>query len=361
MNNWRGTLCGTLGIGALVAVGVWHAADPEMQPFCPLTFIDAATGTTPLPQLTVNRVYWSPDGRRILSLSRGKFDALGRLALHATAETIGFTPLDVVTETISCAALAPDGLHVLLGTGCGLLIWMDLQASKPVTLFKLPALTGFSAVAVADDGQRVAAATDTGAIYLFEPDGQNAMILTPDQKNSVAELHFSPDGAHLLSAQLDGRVTVWDLATGSAAQEFAGHEHGATAAAFLPDGKRVLSGGLDDTIRTWDRATGRELWRGKSGLYGVKALALSPDGATAACGGYAGKIILWDIQREQKKLEIATRASVIFHLSYSPDGASLAAAGTDSTIRLYDAQTGIERKGIEIDPTAQEAVATMSK
>jgi WD40 repeat protein len=349
MNTWRGALCGSFGIGALVAIGVWHADDPEMQPFRPLAFIDAATVTTPLPHLTANRVYWSADGSRILSISRGKVDAFGRLALHDTAETNGCTPLDVASEAINCAALAPDGLHVLLGTGCGQLIWMGLQASEPITLLELPAHSVFSATAIADDGRRVAGATDTGTIYLSEPDGQNAMILTPNQKSSVAEMRFSPDGSHILSAQLDGRVTVWDLATGKTAQEFAGHAHAATAAAFLPDGKRIISGGLDDTIRIWDRATGRELWRNEFGLVGVKAMAVSPDGATAACGGFTRKIILWDLQRGQKKLDIATPASVIFHLSFSPDGASLAAAGTDATIRLYDAQTGIGRKGIEID------------
>jgi len=349
MNSWQGMLSGCLGIIALVGAGVWHAGDPQVQHSPVSSVEDAGSATTPLPQLTVSRVCWSADGREILSLSRGGVDMFGRLALHDTSQTNNRLALDFIGEKIECASLARDGLHVLFGTGSGELVWMDVQSAEPIPLLQMPALTTFTATAIADDGQRLAGATNTGTIYVGDPAGKDFMILTSDRKSSVADLRFSPDGERLLSAHHDGRIIVWNLATGNATREFTGHALPAMAAAFLSDGNQIISAGLDDTLRIWDQASGREVCRRELDLAGIKTMTLSPDGATAACGGFARKIVVWDLARGEKKFEISAPASIVFHLSFSPDGTSLAAAGVEGMIRLYDAQTGTEQQGIEIN------------
>jgi WD40 repeat protein len=339
---------GTVLIAALIAACIWQTLDPEVRR-CPLLLLNAAgAASTRLPAISVSRMYWSADGREILSFSRGQFDALGRLALHDAGQSNGCIPVNVMGEAIHCAALAPDGRHVLYGTDRGRLNWMDLESGDPVTLVALPPREFFTAVAIADDGQHVAGATAAGSICVVETDGRNSVTLRADWQSSIADVRFSRDGAQLVSARLDGGVTVWDLAAGRVARELAGHGEPAMAAAFLPGGNRIVSGGLDDTIRIWDVSSGRELWRGGFGLRGVRTIAVSPDGSTAAVGGFSQKIVVCDLERRTKKYDIATPAPIVIHLNFSSDGTSLGAAGLEAMIRLYDVQTGAEQNVIDL-------------
>ena len=350
MKTWHETLAGVAAIVALVAVAVWYADESEGQPWFNTKL--AATGTTQaaLPQVCVNFVDWSADGKKLLTLSRGETSALGVLTLHDATGNVCRMPIDVSGDHVHCAALAPDGRHVLAGTAGGHLWWIDLDSVEMVQLVKLPESTAFTRLAIATSGRVVAAATNLGSIFVCHPPDQDAVLLASDRQSSVADVRFSWDDKQLLSARNDGSIAVWDLVSGSLRQELARHDRGATAAAFLRDDQRIVSAGRDDTVRVWNIASGKELWRGEFGLHGVNTVDVSQDGTTAAWAGFCGKIVVWDLARERKKFEIATPAKVIYHLKLSSDGTTLAVAGMEGTVRLYDVQSGTEQEGIEIAP-----------
>jgi WD40 repeat protein len=118
--------------------------------------------------------------------------------------------------------------------------------------------------------------------------------------------------------------------------------------AYLEGDAQIISGALDDSVRIWDLADGREVWRGEFGLRGVRALDVSPDGKTAAWGGFDRRVIVWDLAHRRKKFECSTAARFITTVRFSPDGTMLAAAGFEGTVRLFDAQSGVERKGLDV-------------
>jgi WD40 repeat protein len=207
---------------------------------------------------------------------------------------------------------------------------------------------------VAGDGSLVAGGTSQGLICLCEPGGSGPRILGVDRetslagqplalemaallqnalatcrKSSIANLRFSRDGKWLVSAQNNGRVSLWNVATGERLPEFIGHQGPVTAAILLADSKRILSAGLDNTIRTWDIADGREIQRQEFEPGDVKALAVSIDGTVAAWGGYSHKIVIWDLECGQRKFVVTHPAANISGLEFSPDGTLLAAAGTE--------------------------------
>src|SRR5438128_2641980 len=57
----------------------------------------------------------------------------------------------------------------------------------------------------------------------------------------------------------DKVLRMWNVSTGAAAGEFAGHEDGIETAAWSPDGQLIATGGWDRTIRVWSTRTGAEL------------------------------------------------------------------------------------------------------
>ena len=361
-------------VASTVIGGLWCANDMALQDMPKLLF-KSSEDQPPLPNVTVNRLDWSADGEALNWVLFGEPDGMRSLARYeAGTECIRRILVDT-PEQIIATAFAHDGRHVLLGTCDGKLNWVELESCSRMTLVESQATrarSAFTAVAVADDGSLLAGGTETGLIYVCDPEDRTIRILTgegqrfplgmhlspgstasqqgcssPSAQSSVSDLQFSTDRRWLVSAQNNGTIGLWDLATGELLQQFVGHRGPATAAALLPNGKQILSTGLDDTVRLWDIFSGNETWRGEFGLGGALCVAVSADGATAAWAGYGRKIIVWDLEHQQKKFELTTPATIVPDLEFSPDGSLLAAAGKEGSIRLYDVQTGAEKKRIQ--------------
>ena len=107
-------------------------------------------------------------------------------------------------------ALTPDGGRLATVSEDGMLRVWEVATGKPVSAWKVG---GFpTAVALSDDGTRVAASTDS-----------------------------------------DPAVQVWDLAAGRVTAKLPGHPDGARDLAFAPDGKLLYSAALD-VVRVWKLA-----------------------------------------------------------------------------------------------------------
>jgi DNA-binding SARP family transcriptional activator/WD40 repeat protein len=73
----------------------------------------------------------------------------------------------------------------------------------------------------------------------------------PEAAGGALAVAFSPDGDTAATAGSDGRVTLWDPATGAALDTFAGHAGAANGIAFSPDGRTLYASSLDGTVLAW--------------------------------------------------------------------------------------------------------------
>src|SRR5262245_27022515 len=156
----------------------------------------------------------------------------------------------------------------------------------------------------------------------------------------VYSVAFSPDGSILASGGSDGRVVLWEAATGREMRQIALGPGVLNALVFTSDGKRLLTGGSGGPIRLLETATGKELRRFQ-GLTGqVSALALSPDDRFVVSAGPNPTLRLWDVDTGKEVRQFTAQRGAITSVVFCPDGKHFVSAGPDDGVRLWEAATG---------------------
>jgi hypothetical protein len=110
----------------------------------------------------------------------------------------------------------------------------------------------------------------------------------------VTGIRTSLDGKLLVTPTGDGKVRLWEMATGRKVVEVSVSSGSVPVALLLPDGRTLLVGQWGG-VRAWDLAAGKERgwFRGHQG--DVLRMTLSPDGRLLATGSSDTTALLWDV------------------------------------------------------------------
>ena len=112
-------------------------------------------------------------------------------------------------------------------------------------------------------------------------------------------MRFSPDGKTLVSANVDGTVTVLDAASATPRDTLHGHADAVQQPVFSPDGTTLYTVSADGTAIAWDLTGTRSMRRSftftgdREGERDVPG-RFSPDGRLIAVGLAEKGVALWD-------------------------------------------------------------------
>jgi WD40 repeat protein len=179
-----------------------------------------------------------------------------------------------------------------------------------------------------------------------------ATLASAPPMRSVA---YSADGTKILTAAANGRIRIFDAASGAQLAAFAGAGT-LNSAAFSRDGTRIVTANDDGTVRILDADSGkvaRVLTPPGSNGYAASSAAFSPDG-TLIVSTYADGIArIWDARTGRLRHTLTNeRYLVLLDAAFSPNSKLLVTASSDGAAWIYNAQTGkklnlvLARKGL---------------
>jgi len=148
---------------------------------------------------------------------------------------------------------------------------------------------------------------------------------------------FSPDGKKLATAGInDSSYRIWDVQAGKVLVTGAdAHDNWVTDVAFLDDGKRLATCGREGKVKIWDAASGK-LDKTIEGLSeeGCEAIAVSKDSKKLlATDGKGVAVIEIDTGKILHRFEDHT--DVVTAVAFLPDGTKALSAGKDATLRMW--------------------------
>ncbi|WCD91083.1 hypothetical protein KPP03845_200044 (plasmid) [Streptomyces xanthophaeus] len=171
----------------------------------------------------------------------------------------------------------------------------------------------------------------------------------------AAAIATAPDGTWLATGDgYDGRVHIWDTATGRNVTTFAGRTNRVSprapegtwmadrvsTVAISPDGTWLAAAHGDGTVRIWDMATTQNTTILSSPLRPANAMAISPDGTWLAAGYGDGTVRIWDTATWRNTTILTCHDSSVLAVAIAPDGTWLATANRDGVVRIWDTTTG---------------------
>lgn len=239
---------------------------------------------------TVSEAMFSPDGRRLVTISADKTARLWDVATGALLSTWRGHQGAILT-----AAFSPDGHRVLTGSYDG-----------TAQLWSVPERPAFPEA----PGP---ASQETGAALLT--------LQGLDRYGAVTRVGFSADGAVLLTAGLYRPVQRWAAATGALLSNLEVEDNRTSEFEFSPDGRLVLTttGWRFGEVNLWDTGTGAR--RGTYKLDRViESFRLTASGTRLLTASSTGQ--LWDTRTGELLVRFTDPRLVYARIvALSPDGA----------------------------------------
>jgi WD40 repeat protein len=262
------------------------------------------------------------------------------------------------------------GKHLVSAGSDRKMVWWDAATRRPVRAVDNAHAKWIRQLALAPDGGTVASVGDDMICRLWDAEaGRVTRELRghPEKtrhhyRSKLFACAFAPGGKLLATADQEGRIVVWEAASGKqaavcSAPDFyewdrsaeVGNAHsfgGVRSLAFSPDGQSLAAGGIDNhdaaiiagtaMVQVFDWRTGQKTHEFKAGGNGVvENLRFHPGGEWllgALGAGAAGKLLFYDLAQKKVLKEVAV-PMLVFGVALNETGDVIDTVGRGQVVR----------------------------
>jgi WD40 repeat protein len=300
---------------------------------------------------------WSPSGKNISTIRNDSLASFGGICSIATGPTSTVAlgtmdkklivlrpgdakPLELPFDSsISDLDLSPNDLEVALGLDNGTAAIVSVADGQVSKIF---GKTGDDVkLAYSPDGTTIVTGSSNGDVSFWSgPDYATPRTIKVGQ-DAISDLAFSPDGAHLAVAEVDGRnARVLNVFSGEQEILLGAHRSGIAAIAYSKDGSQVLTAAYDGTAKVWDV-------RDRSGTPPVSmqpgkiaVAASSADTALFVVGAADGSAGFWRKDHNESFWPLPNKGAAITAVAISPDKKRAMLGYKTGAATVFDIATG---------------------
>ncbi|HEX4422851.1 MAG TPA: protein kinase [Kofleriaceae bacterium] len=281
---------------------------------------------------------FDPTGHRIVTT-----DDQGAVVWDAANHQRLFT-LTHSGDTVYDATYTPNGNLIVTAGGDGTVGIWDAVTGAPVrSLHGRAKKPRYYLVAVTPDGKRIAALDAGGeAIHVWDASTGAMLADLPNGGSLYPGLVFSPDGRWLASIGPDV-AHIFDTRTWAPVRTMPNVHH----FAFDATGTRLITGNLRGDASIWDIATGKRTRHLREVGDSVERVAFSPDGKLAATASFDGAEQIWLVSSGALQSQLNARHTKPLSLEFDKTSKRLLAAGADGSVVVADVTLGMPVAALE--------------
>lgn len=188
------------------------------------------------------------------------------------------------------------------------------------------------------DWERIMALCPQTGREMFVPDGRPAVVLaSPGLGARIEAMAFHPNGCIVAGGGSDGRLRLWQVASGSLWRTVDLHAGGITAVTFSPDGRYLVTAGRDGKVHSWQLPDVRWLnsVSGQSGLVTAMAAGNQGELLAIACAGGAAPARVWAWDGAYMTTQGQYPGSLFYTMAVHLQTKRATGGGRDGKIRTY--------------------------
>jgi len=239
---------------------------------------------------------------------------------------------------INAVSVSKDGRYVVTGSNDGTVLLWDAVTFEEIKRFVAGGHEILSAAISPDGSQIIAGSYNVIHVWDVRTGNETHRIKWAGHPQEVKQVEFSPDGHSILSAGL--RAQLWSLATEKEVANFGLHKAEASSAEFSERGNHILTAEDDGSVVLWNRQTGDALRR----FEGYAPVALSRDEryvvTTGITSGSNKEVRLWDVSSGKELRTFLCPDTYILSIEFSPDDEYIITGHSDNTARAWYTANG---------------------
>lgn len=268
-------------------------------------------------------------------------------------------------DAVQSLAFTPNGRQLASGGFRNVKFWNrndSLRHAEWPT-----AAADIQALAVSADGQRAAVAQADGKLQVYDVASGKIVHSLASPAAPLASVAFSPDASRLVGGAVDGTVSVWNLADGAPLGQLRSPSP-VNAVTVVNEGRQIVTGGFDGILRLWEMpAAGanpaapqpiREMPGHTAPVTALAPLPGQPHVFVSA--SFDGTARQWDAN-SGKEIRQYAHGVPLCDVAVRPDGKRIATAAEIGTTKLWNAEDGKQLAELTTDSEPPHLLADLQR